>query len=77
MTFDNETIYSATRLHKMAWADAGYPNLVMPFAHNSNGKSTSKACTPMTEGQSTTVPISGSTITVDVEKTTSTAAFLV
>ena len=78
ITIEGEPIYSATRLHKMAWADAGYPNLVMPFAHNSNGKSTSKSCTPMTEGQSTTVTVTGgNTIAVDVEKSIATAAFLV
>ena len=74
---ENETIYSATRLHKMAWADAGYPNLVLPFANNHNGKSTTKACTPMTEGQTLTVPISGGTLSVEVVKSTTNAAYLV
>ena len=77
ITIEGETVYSATRLHKMAWAEEGYPNLVMPFSNGKSGKSTSKACTPMTEGQTVTVPTSGNTISVEVEKSISSAAFLV
>ena len=49
----------------------------MPFSNGKRGKSTSKACTPMTEGQTVTVPTSGNTISVEVEKSISSAAFLV
>mgnify|MGYP001166837336 FL=1 len=77
MVEGNQSLYSATRLHKMAWSDAGYPNLVLPFAQGKNGKSTSKACVPMSQGQVLTVPTSGGQISVTVEKTTATAAFLV
>ncbi|MBC8437950.1 MAG: PKD domain-containing protein, partial [Euryarchaeota archaeon] len=74
---EGESLYSGTRLLKMAWADAGYPDLVMPFEGGANGKSTAKACSPMTQGQSTTVPTSGGTISVTAEKVTTTAAFLI
>jgi hypothetical protein len=77
MVEGNQSLYSATRLHKMAWSDAGYPNLLLPFAQGNNGKSTSKACVPMSQGQVLTVPTSGGQISVTVEKTTPTAAFLV
>ena len=58
MMVDGEPLYSATRLHKMAWADAGYPDLVMPFANGKSGKSTSKACGPLTQGTVMTIPTS-------------------
>ena len=77
MMVEGEPLYSATRLHKMAWADAGYPDLLLPFANGKSGKSTSKACVPLTQGNVLTVPTSGGQISVTVEKTTATAAFLV
>jgi PKD repeat protein len=77
MMVDGEPLYSATRLHKMAWADAGYPDLLLPFANGKSGKSTSKACVPLTQGTVMTIPTSGGQISATVEKTTATAAFLV
>ncbi len=77
MMIDGEPLYSATRLHKTAWADAGYPDLLLPFANGKSGKSTSKACVPLTQGTVMTIPTSGGQISATVEKTTTTAAFLV
>jgi PKD repeat protein len=74
-----EPVWSATRFMKFAWADAGYPDLFLPFAPGNVAPMSSRSnhCVPYQQGQSLTVPISGGQIAVTVEKVTSTAAFLV
>ncbi len=74
---DDEPLWSATRLHKLAWAEAEYPDLVMPFEQGGNGKSTSKACIPHSVGTGITISTSGGQIAATVEKTTPNAAFIV
>ncbi len=74
---DDEPLWSATRLHKLAWGEAEYPGLVMPFEQGGNGKSTSKACIPHSEGTGITISTSGGQIAATVEKTTPNAAFIV
>ena len=67
-----ESIYSATRLMKNAWIDEGMPGVDMEVSATSG-----RACTPYNAGDSATVPTSGGSIDVTVEKTTTTAAFMV
>ena len=67
-----ESIYSATRLMKNAWIDEGMPGVDMEVSATSG-----RACTPYNTGDSATVPTSGGSIDVTVEKTTTTAAFMV
>ena len=74
---DDEPLWSATRLHKLAWGEAEYPGLVMPFEQGGNGKSTSKACIPHSVGTGITISTSGGQIAATVEKTTPNAAFIV
>ncbi len=73
---EGESLYSATRLHKMAWVDAGYPDLMLPFSGN-GAKSVTKACTQMSQGSVVTVPTSGGQISATVERSDANAAFLI
>ncbi|MFL2968274.1 MAG: PKD domain-containing protein [Candidatus Poseidoniaceae archaeon] len=71
----NEMLYSATRLMKDSWVDEGMPGV--DIATSPQSKTSGRACTPYNEGDSATVPTSGGSIDVTIEKTTSTAAFMV
>ncbi len=71
----DENLYSATRLMKQSWADEGMPGV--EIATSPQSQTSGRACTPYSEGDSVTVPTSGGSIDVTVEKTTSTAAFMV
>ena len=68
----DESVYSATRLMKNAWMDEGMPGVGV-----SSSATSGRSCTPYNLGDSVTVPSSGGSIDVTVEKTTSTAAFMV
>ena len=70
-----EKLYSATRMMKNSWVDAGLPGV--DISTNPQAKTSGRACTPYSEGDSATVPTSGGSIEVTIEKTTSTAAFMV
>ena len=71
----NESLYSATRLMKNEWVNQGMPGV--DIATSPQSMTSGRACTPYNEGDSVTVPTSGGVIDVTVEKTTSTAAFMV
>ena len=71
----DENLYSATRLMKKAWADEGRPGV--EIATSPQSMTSGRSCTPYSEGDTATVPTSGGSIDVTVEKTTSTAAFMV
>ena len=71
----NESLYSATRLMKQSWVDEGMPGV--EIATSPQAKTSGRACTPYSEGDTATVPTSGGSIDVSIEKTTSTAAFMV
>ena len=71
----NESLFSATRMMKNAWIDAGMPGV--DIATSPQTQTSGRACTPHTEGESLTVPSSGGSLSVTVQKTTSTAAFMV
>ena len=71
----DEMLYSATRLMKDSWVDEGMPGV--DIATSPQSKTSGRACTPYNEGDSATVPTSGGSIDVTIEKTTSTAAFMV
>lgn len=71
----NESLYSATRLMKNEWVNQGMPGV--DIATSPQSMTSGRACTPYNEGDSVTVPTSGGAIDVTVEKTTSTAAFMV
>ena len=71
----DETLYSATRLMKNEWISEGMPGV--EIATSPQSVTSGRACTPYNEGDSATVPTSGGSIDVTVEKTTSTAAFMV
>ena len=71
----NQSLYSATRLMKQSWVDEGMPGV--DIATSPQAKTSGRACTPYGEGDTATVPTSGGSIDVTIEKTTSTAAFMV
>ena len=71
----NDTLFSATRLMKQTWVDGGMPGV--DIATSPQSKTNGRACTPYNQGDSATVPTSGGSIDVTIEKTTSTAAFMV
>ena len=71
----NQSLYSATRLMKNQWIDEGMPGV--DIATSPQSKTSGRACTPYNEGDTATVPTSGGSIDVTIEKTTSTAAFMV
>ena len=71
----NESLFSATRLMKQSWVDEGMPGV--EIATSPQAKTSGRACTPYSEGDTATVPTSGGSIDVSIEKTTSTAAFMV
>lgn len=71
----DEVLYSATRLMKQTWADEGMPGV--EIATSPQSQTSGRACTPYNEGDSATVPTSGGSIDVTIQKTTSTAAFMV
>ena len=70
-----ETVYSATRLMKNQWINQGLPGV--DIATNPQASTSGRACTPYNEGDTATVPTSGGSVDVTIEKTTSTAAFMV
>jgi len=82
---EDNPIYSATRFFKQEWIDAGRPNLVLPFADEDNGRTTSgRAPTPCTptasqwvQGGTGVVPTDDGDISVTAKKVTANAAFLV
>ena len=71
----DEQLFSATRMMKNAWIDAGMPGV--DIATSPQSQTSGRACTPHSEGDSLTVPSSGGQLDVTVQKTTSTAAFMV
>ncbi len=71
----DEMLYSATRMMKNHWIDEGMPGVEV--ATSPQSVTSGRACTPYSEGDETVVPTSGGSIEVSVEKTTSTAAFMV
>ncbi|MFL2961436.1 MAG: PKD domain-containing protein [Candidatus Poseidoniaceae archaeon] len=71
----NQSLYSATRMMKQSWVDEGMPGV--DIATSPQAKTSGRACTPYSEGDTATVPTSGGSIDVSIEKTTSTAAFMV
>ena len=71
----DEMLYSATRMMKNQWIDEGMPGV--EIATSPQLVTSGRACTPYNEGDTATVPTSGGSIDVTVEKTTSTAAFMV
>ena len=71
----DDMLYSATRLMKQAWVSEGMPGV--DIATSPQAQTSGRACTPYSEGDSATVPTSGGSIDVTIEKTTSTAAFMV
>ena len=71
----DEALYSATRMMKNTWIDHGMPGV--DIATSPQSMTSGRACTPYNEGDTATVPTSGGSIDVTVEKTTSTAAFMV
>ena len=71
----NQSLYSATRMMKNQWIDEGMPGV--DIATSPQSKTSGRACTPYNEGDTATVPTSGGSIDVTIEKTTSTAAFMV
>ena len=71
----DEALYSATRMMKNTWIDEGMPGV--DIATSPQSMTSGRACTPYNEGDTATVPTSGGSIDVTVEKTTSTAAFMV
>ena len=71
----DEQLFSATRMMKHAWWDAGMPGV--DIATSPQSQASGRACTPHAEGDSLTVPSSGGSLSVTVQKTTSTAAFMV
>ncbi|MAI04773.1 MAG: hypothetical protein CMA07_03590 [Euryarchaeota archaeon] len=71
----DEMLYSATRMMKNHWISEGMPGV--EIATSPQSVTSGRACTPYNEGDSATVPTSGGSIDVTVEKTTSTAAFMV
>ena len=70
-----ELLYSATRMMKNEWISQGLPGV--DIATSPQSMTSGRACTPYNEGDTATVPTSGGSIDVTVEKTTSTAAFMV
>ena len=75
MPGSDEKLFSATRMMKNAWIDAGMPGA--DIATSPQSVTSGRACTPHNEGDSLTVPSSGGQLSVTVQKTTSTAAFMV
>ena len=71
----DEALFSATRMMKDSWVDEGMPGV--EIATSPQAKTSGRACTPYNEGDTATVPTSGGSIDVTIEKTTSTAAFMV
>ena len=71
----DQEVYSATRMMKQAWVDAGMPGV--EIATNPTSATSGRACTPHQEGDSMAISTSGGSIDVTVEKTTTTAAFMV
>ena len=71
----DEMLFSATRMMKNSWIDEGMPGV--DIAMSPQAKTSGRSCTPYNEGDTATVPTSGGSIDVTVEKTTSTAAFMV
>jgi PKD repeat protein len=71
----NQSLYSATRMMKQSWVDEGLPGV--EIATSPQSQTSGRACTPYNEGDTATVPTSGGSIDVNIEKTTSTAAFMV
>ena len=67
--------FTATRMMKNTWIDHGMPGV--DIATSPQSMTSGRACTPYNEGDSATVPTSGGSDDVTVEKTTSTAAFMV
>lgn len=71
----DELLYSATRMMKNEWIDQGFPGV--DVATSPQSMTSGRACTPYNQGDTATVPKSGGTVDVTVQKTTSTAAFMV
>ena len=76
-----ETMYSASRLLKQQWLDAGAPGadeiLERSEAVTTGGRTSGRSCTPLTQGSSITVPSMTGSVDGTVAKTTPTAAFIV
>ena len=76
-----ETMYSASRLLKQQWLDAGAPGadeiLERSEAVTTGGRTSGRSCTPLTQGSSITVPSAAGSVDGTVAKTTTTAAFIV
>ena len=71
----DELLYSATRMMKNEWIDQGFPGV--DVATSPQSMTSGRACTPYNQGDTGTVPKSRGTGDVTVQKTTSTAAFMV
>ena len=74
---EDEPVVSATQFMRQAWIDEGRPGVDDMVIQPSMARSSARACTPHTVGDTLTVPISGGSIGVYVAKTTNSVAFLV
>ncbi|DAC47321.1 MAG TPA: hypothetical protein D7H92_05275, partial [Candidatus Poseidoniales archaeon] len=74
---EDEPVVSATQFMRQAWVDAGRPGVDDMVVEPSMARSSGRACTPHSVGDTLTVPISGGSISAYVAKTTNTVAFIV
>ena len=75
---DDLSVFSATGFLKKQWADAGYPELVLPFSENENSKNSIRSCeNAWSVGESDNITTSGGTITATVQRISTNSAIFV
>lgn len=75
---EEEIVVSASSFMKLQWIEAGMPGVDEILEQPStSARSSARACTPHTVGDTLSVPTSGGTTNTYVAKTTTTVAFLV
>ena len=73
---EDEPVVSATSFMRQAWIDAGRPGVDSMVVEPSMGRSSGRACTPHSVGDSLNVNTAGGQISAYVAKTTTTVAFI-
>ena len=73
---EDEPVVSATAFMRQAWIDAGRPGVESMVIEPSMGRSSARACTPHSVGDSLNVNTAGGQISAYVAKTTTTVAFI-
>mgnify|MGYP001410102081 CR=1 FL=1 len=75
---DDLSVFSATGFLKKQWADAGYPELVLPFSENKQSRNSIRSCeNAWSVGESDNITTSEGTIAATVQRISTNSAIFV